>query len=482
MPTRRRILVVDDLELNRRLLQVILHSRGYEVIEVDGGEAALATLAREPIDLVLLDYRMPRMNGVELCRRIRADEAHRFVPLVMLTATAESIIRREARAAGADDFLPKPFDVDELVARVRGLLVLRDHYVTSEVQRRAAELEARRWRLVSDVASAVGQCRDHAGLLAAIVGALGADLGIDRASYYELRADGPHLVAAVGGGAGPDASATEAIAPVVIGGRRRGVIVFGRAGAFGEADRATLDELAVHLGNAVASVCSQLDAVALEAARREVFAVLVHDFKNPLTVILANLDSLDEDVAARSDPEVMRDLRAAATQLLDMTLDLLDVGSAEDGRLVVAATPADVGALVAREVAAQRPRRRPIALELGGDATATVDPRLVRRAITNLLTSVQRRCGAGGRVEVTVARDHDDIVVRVADDGPGIAPEAMARMFEKYPAQAPGELSRGMGLYLCRLVIQAHRGTLSVADRAGGGAVFEARLPVTPTA
>ena len=131
------VLAVDDQETNLRLLQAVLEPRGFRVVPVTSGEAALATLAHESVDLVLLDILMPGMDGYEVCRRIRADEATAYLPVVMLTASGAQQ-RLDALEAGADDFVAKPFDQSELLARVASLARIKRYHDT--VRQQAAQL------------------------------------------------------------------------------------------------------------------------------------------------------------------------------------------------------------------------------------------------------------------------------------------------------------------------------------------------------
>lgn len=122
---KARILCVDDEPLNIRLLEAILFPQGYEVLGAASGQEALERLRALPVDLVLLDVMMPRMNGFEVCRQIKEDEGLRDIPVVMITALSATTDRIRGIEAGADDYLAKPFDQAEVLARVRMLLKVK---------------------------------------------------------------------------------------------------------------------------------------------------------------------------------------------------------------------------------------------------------------------------------------------------------------------------------------------------------------------
>ena len=141
------ILAVDDQPANLRLLDAVLSPRGYRVIRATSGEQALELLPSSDVDLVLLDIVMPGIDGYEVCRRIRSAPETAFLPVVMITASGNQEKTR-AIEAGADDFVSKPFDLSELLARVASLAPIKRYHDTvtkqaAELAQWNAELEAR---------------------------------------------------------------------------------------------------------------------------------------------------------------------------------------------------------------------------------------------------------------------------------------------------------------------------------------------------
>ncbi len=121
------ILAVDDQFQNIELLEAFLVPQGYEIVRAASGKEALEKLSGNRIDLVLLDIIMPNMSGLEVLERLRADEKTRLIPVVMVTALKETEDKVKALEAGCDDFISKPFDKVELLARVKSLLKISSY-------------------------------------------------------------------------------------------------------------------------------------------------------------------------------------------------------------------------------------------------------------------------------------------------------------------------------------------------------------------
>ena len=143
------ILIVDDEPHNRRLLEVVLASEGYLLLHAASGEEALAIVARQPPDLILLDVMMPGMDGFEVAAQIKSNDATKHIPVIMVTALDDRSGRLLGLNAGAEEFLSKPVDRAELCVRVRNLLRLKRY--GNELE--AALAEAREARMMADHAN-----------------------------------------------------------------------------------------------------------------------------------------------------------------------------------------------------------------------------------------------------------------------------------------------------------------------------------------
>ena len=148
------ILAVDDQPANLRLLDAVLSPRGYRVIRATSGEQALELLPSSDVDLVLLDIVMPGIDGYEVCRRIRGAPETAFLPVVMITASGHQEKKR-AIEAGADDFVSKPFDQSELLARVASLARIKRYHDT--ITQQAAELAQWNAKLETRVLTQLGE-------------------------------------------------------------------------------------------------------------------------------------------------------------------------------------------------------------------------------------------------------------------------------------------------------------------------------------
>jgi len=187
LPTRRRpqrILVVDDNPDNILLTRELLNARGYEVITATTGEAGIAAVHAQHPDLVLLDVVLPGRSGYEVCRELKEDPETRLIPIVMITGLTDREDRIRGIEAGADEFLNKPIFPEELFARVRSLLRIKEF--TDELER----VETVLFTLARGVEARDPYTEGHCERLSRYAAQLGEFIGLDADAVTALRRGG----------------------------------------------------------------------------------------------------------------------------------------------------------------------------------------------------------------------------------------------------------------------------------------------------
>ncbi len=179
-----RILVADDIEVNRLLLRETLEAEGYVVEEASDGNAAIAAVGREPPDLLLLDAVMPDCDGFAVLSAVKSDPRTRLVPIIMITALADLDDKLRAVSLGVDDFLTKPFNGAELRTRVRSLLSLKRF--TDELEHASQVLES----LAIAIEQRDGYTGQHCRRVSRYAQRVGRELGLDAAALEVLRLGG----------------------------------------------------------------------------------------------------------------------------------------------------------------------------------------------------------------------------------------------------------------------------------------------------
>ena len=197
LPITGTVLVADDQPANRELLEELLTPQGCKVVSVPDGAAALEELTRTQFDLVLLDVMMPLLNGFEVCEKIKSNPDTYLIPVIMITSLSDKQDRIEGIRVGADDFLSRPLDRTELLARVRSLLKLKQR--TDELERAESVL----FSLARSIEGKDPYTHGHCERLSDYSTRLGEHLGLAEDQLIALRRAG--IVHDVGKIAVPDA-------------------------------------------------------------------------------------------------------------------------------------------------------------------------------------------------------------------------------------------------------------------------------------
>lgn len=231
---------------------------------------------------------------------------------------------------------------------------------------------------------------------------------------------------------------------------------------------------------------SALDAAhSAEAAQADVFAMVTHDLRNPLCVIMANADLIAQSAGASTTREAVWDITSAAARMGRLLTDLLDVARIDGGTFPLARRPHSVRALLSEVHRSYGPLFDDRGLILSVDAphpdvVASFDLDRVEQILSNLLGNAMKFTPRGGNVGLHVEYDGDELVFVVRDDGAGIQPDALPHLFERFWQSDPNtRRGLGLGLYLSRTIARAHGGDISVQSEVGAGSTFRVWLPMS---
>jgi signal transduction histidine kinase len=226
----------------------------------------------------------------------------------------------------------------------------------------------------------------------------------------------------------------------------------------------------------------------LESLKDDLVSMIVHDLRNPLTAVLGYLQMLSAKTEnpshAALNPQVKKALNSSV-RCRDILEGLLQVRLLEEGRLPIEPVDVDLGQLVEGAVSAVEglaiSESVRFQLRLQDCPTISLDPNLVRRAVENLLSNAIRYSPTDSTVTVSVGRTLEGTTIQVADHGPGIPDELKHELFQKFGSVEARMASKrrgvGLGLYMVKLVMQAHGGRATVADEKDGGSVFSLVFP-----
>lgn len=493
------ILVVDDDDAKRYIVTRMLKAAGYAVTEAASGQQTLDKVRSEKPELIVLDVKLPDIDGMEVARRLKADPATRSTLVLQLSATfRDPASRSMGLDAGADAYLTHPVDNEELLATVRALLrISRSERGLREATERAnlalRKLQDAEQRLrISLDATRMGTFEWHpqTGELnwdarTREIYGLGPDepVTFEKASALIVPEDREKVHAATEAALrGENGGSYVEDHRILPGGKEpvRWVEVRGRCffGPDGKPDRFVGTVLEIdERKNREAELARWAEF------QQYILGVVGHDLRNPLTAIIttasAQLRKVEDEPLKRSFTRIIQSGQRATrivAGLLDYTRARLGTGIPVDAR------ETDLGRVlsyVVDEAIAAAPER-PIALDIGGSINGVWDPDRLDQVFMNLVTNALQY----GRAEepITVSADviGERAVVRVHNGGKPIPPELLPNIFQPFRRATDTGRGLGLGLYIVKSIVAAHGGEVQATSSEGRGTTFTVSLPLRP--
>ncbi len=479
--------IVDDSPLEAELVRRSLVSLYHVEVFTDGASVIEQFANSPPPDAVILDWQMPGISGLEICRFLRSRPSTLSLPVLILTVHSETADLVRCLAAGADDFLSKPYNAAELSARIAALVrTKRMHERLESAERAVRALLMQLPEAVISVDSGgrvtfvnLEAQRMLSAAPSALIGRALADVlpefSFDRESPVD---EHPRPL--------PDVIVGDRIfAPAVR--RYAGVDATDATLSFRDvtSDRRHEEER----GRLLASE-REARAQAEEASRaKDMFlATVSHELRTPLNAILGWTRLVREGVFddAKRDRALESVERNALAQQ-KLIEDILDVSRIISGKLRLRSSSVDVPATIRAAADSVRPAAdsKAIRVEMrldGAIPSVLGDEDRLQQIVWNLLSNAVKFTPRGGSIAVDAGVDGDAIVVRVSDTGEGIAPDFLPHIFERF-RQADNSTTRvhgglGLGLSIVRHLVELHGGTIQVESAGRGqGATFTLRLP-----
>ena len=357
------LMVVDDNPKNLKLLERMLYDCGFRVRLFPRGKMALASAAANPPELFLLDINMPEMDGYEVCRQLKSDPHLAAIPVIFLSALNDTGDKIKAFEVGGVDYITKPFQLEEVRARIETHLALR------------------------------------------------------RSTFLLQQ---------------------------------------------------SFDKLKE-----------------LERLRDSLVHMIVHDMRTPLTIISGSLELLLQTEGKQMSEKALSRIDKAklgTNKLIEMVNSLLDISKLESGTETIHPKPVDIIELVQEVVGAfsDSPTGHKVHAEvLTGPVIASCDRGMVSRVIQNLIGNATKYSPNGTDVTLRLEQRSESIRITVRDQGPGIPVEHRNRVFDKFYQVGHKKNSSGLGLTFCRLVVEAHGGTIGVDSEPDNGSEFWFTLPLS---
>ena len=540
---RSNILIVDDRLDKRVVFRTILEELDQNIVTASSGEEALRWLLDNDCAVILLDVNMPGMDGLETAELIRARRKSAHTPIIFITAFADEMHTARGYSLGAVDYILSPVVPNILRSKVKALVQL--HRLNAELKKRSdervalareqaarsiAEESQRRATFLAEATQAMASSLDVEALLSGVT-SLVAPVFADYVSLVLVNEDGSVRAKRSAAAPGWDAYlgerheafeslVDECVRECVAAGTHRGIerlpshdaaaepgeahafalVTRGRArgallvamGSSGRrlspADLSLADSLASRAASAADNCLLYAEIQQADQRKNEFLATLSHELRNPLAPMRSALHMLrSQTVEPGKAQGLLETMDRQVGQMTRLVEDLLDISRITRGAIELRRETLEINAEVRHALeschGAIESGRHQVVVKLAPEPVYVDADRVrLQQIFENVLLNAAKYTNPGGKIEVTALAEGDNAVVRISDNGVGIATDKLRRVWDLFVQvdESPDRIRKGLGigLALVKDLVHRHGGSVeATSDGLGRGSTFTVRLP-----
>ncbi|MBD2409797.1 hybrid sensor histidine kinase/response regulator [Nostoc calcicola FACHB-389] len=503
------ILVIDDTPENLNLLSAMLTEQGYKVRSVTKGSTGLRGANAVPPDLILLDVNMPEMNGYEVCQNLKANDRTREIPVIFISALGDVLDKIKAFAVGGVDYITKPFQLEEVLARIENHLTIRQLQQQLQAQNRQLQQEIHDRTKAEEKFAKVFRSSPNPIAIATVSEARFLDVNPSflRISGYSLEEVIGHTATELDLGKNTVSFAQKIQLLLETGSLYNQEFEF--SAKSGEVKIILISIELIDLAGVPCALLIANDITERKRLENEFISLVSHELRTPLTSTMGALDLLGAGQLGTLTQQGQKVLSIATTnteRLMRLVNDILDLERMKSGKIFMRNAKCNVADLLITATEAMQAMAdklqvqliiNPLTIELWADSDRLL------QTLTNLLSNAIKFSEPGDRVWIgailseskavespenqhSLTRETSPpnyVLITIQDEGRGIPEDKLQIIFERFQ-QVDASDSRnkggtGLGLAICRNIVQQHNGKIWVQSILGEGSTFYVLLPLT---
>ena len=485
------ILVIDDTPENLHLLSAMLTAQGYKVRSVTKGSTGLRGAQAAPPDLILLDIKMPEMSGYEVCQYLKADERTRDLPVIFISALDDVLDKVKAFAIGGVDYITKPFQVEEVLARIENHLTIRRLRLSLQKQNSQLQQEIRSRQQAEEKFAKAFRSSPHPIAIATFLERrfIDANSSFLKMSGYSLEEVVNHTAAELNLGVTQEMYDNALQKLLETGALHNQEFEFRTKS--GEVRIVLLSIELIDLSGTQCALNIINDITERKRLEDEFISLVSHELRNPLTSLIGSLDLLGTGKLGTLTPKGQNVLNIAIAnteRLIRLVNDILDIERMKSGKVKAQKVKCNCRDLMIQAVEAMQMMAEQAQITLVTEtltAELLADPDQILQTLTNLLSNAIKFSEPGSMIWLRAQMHSDRIQIQVQDQGRGIPVDKLQTIFERFQ-QVDASDSRkkggtGLGLAICRKIIEQHDGKIWAESVLGQGSTFHITLPLPAT-